>query len=97
VSELLFGPNLKKDINRIIKNQAKNKKLLEEDNGQGSLLEDFVAKHMPFLQSCNDPDVVKTKLHPDFCEDYNKVMKELGRDHLTNVGDKISDWTKILE
>ena len=41
--------------------------------------------------------MVKTKLHPDFCKDYNKVMKELGREHLTNVGDAISDLTRILE
>ena len=72
-------------------NQVKNKKLLDRNKGQGSLLEDFVAKHMPFLQRCIDPDVVKTKLHPDFCKDYNNVMEKLGRDHLT------TDLTKILE
>ena len=92
---MLFSPKHVKEIERIKKNKKKNKKLLDENKG-GSRLEDFIANHIPDLEYCNDPLMVKKNHHPSFRKDCNAVMKILGCEDLINCGDEIKELCFLL-
>ena len=83
---LQFSDVMLKEIRRVMANKKKVKSHFEE----------VVKEFIPVLEYCNSEEKAKSE-HRRFHSKLFDALEEIGRGHLINVGDDISDDTLLLE